>query len=429
MLRAKAPHADCDNQRSVLAFGGILGRSLITMRAGRVGRAVLVALWAGAAVVDASWVLARAPPARGRRGGCAIAQIVGGRADGGGLDGLSDEWNAQPSISSSGSELEEIVPQEEIFGEDGIPRTLAGALAAAGIDPSTMDDVEDVSEYYPILLKAKYGDEWESLVMREAEKMGLLDADADFELEINSGSEYGDDGEPIGETVSWEGVDYTEEDLRALVAAERKRAGISKQRSKSESGDGVADGEAEEAAIDPAADDDSVDSVEEDAAEEEEEEGAWAEPRVAVSAASARTSASLGAFLSARAAGEIEIPLPYPASEWRAVFVGGLSRKRFEQMEGTYANLRVLLHSNFDDLNFDGEVDIGALGVADRALLKAKTLHAATRMPALAQSLSISVLGSSSARPPQPSTPPMFVEGLDHDAYDEKARLLYTSIA
>jgi len=49
------------------------------------------------------------------------------------------------------------------------------------------------------------------------------------------------------------------------------------------------------------------------------------------------------------ARGEAEVPETFPATEWLRVFACAITRKRFGQVSATYANLRVLLHTNFND--------------------------------------------------------------------------------
>jgi len=56
------------------------------------------------------------------------------------------------------------------------------------------------------------------------------------------------------------------------------------------------------------------------------------------------------------------LPRPFPESEWLQIFTCAVrDESRFEELESTWANLRVLLACNFDDLEC-GEVELqGAL--------------------------------------------------------------------
>jgi len=54
-------------------------------------------------------------------------------------------------------------------------------------------------------------------------------------------------------------------------------------------------------------------------------------------------------YVGQMARGEAEVPETFPATEWLRVFACAITRKRFGQVSATYANLRVLLHTNFND--------------------------------------------------------------------------------
>ena len=76
-------------------------------------------------------------------------------------------------------------------------------------------------------------------------------------------------------------------------------------------------------------------------------------------------------------------------SAWRSACISCHALRRFDEMSNTWANLRVLLATNFEDLNCE---DVAAgLSVKQRALLKARTVHCATGLGAMATATSAHV--------------------------------------
>lgn len=225
--------------------------------------------------------------------------------------------------------------------------------------------VESIAKYLPQLMRKKYGDDWELL---------LADEDADDPAE--------DDGATGGGVFDVDGVaDPTdgpsEAELQALVAKARK--------------EGEEDGEADEDEMLQEAMAGEIRVAELDVSNlAESSPGEIAES----------LSPKLAEFLSAQLAGDVALPKPFPQSEWLHVFIGGVStRKRFEELANTWANLRVLLADNFDDLTTGSEDPGAEPDAAASALLKARALHAATGMPALAETTCVQVAGDG-AKPP-----------------------------
>lgn len=173
--------------------------------------------------------------------------------------------------------------------------------------------VESIAKYLPQLMRKKYGEDWELL---------LADEDADDPAE--------DEGAAGGGVFDVDGVaDPTdgpsEAELQALVAKARK--------------EGEEDGEADEDEMLQEAMAGEIRVAELDVSNlAESSPGEIAES----------LSPKLAEFLSAQLAGDVALPKPFPQSEWLHVFIGGVStRKRFDELANTWANLRVLLADNF----------------------------------------------------------------------------------
>ena len=61
-------------------------------------------------------------------------------------------------------------------------------------------------------------------------------------------------------------------------------------------------------------------------------------------------SPTLATFVAQLEAGEEELPRPFPESEWAMIFGCAFADERFNELVNTWANLRVLLHVNFPDI-------------------------------------------------------------------------------
>jgi len=97
----------------------------------------------------------------------------------------------------------------------------------------------------------------------------------------------------------------------------------------------------------------------------------------------AELSPQLGEFLLAQRGKAL--PKPFPLSEWQQIYLTAItSESRYVELTSTWANLRVCLAENFDDLAM-GDDPATEPDAAGSALRKAQALHAATGMPALAE--------------------------------------------
>ena len=196
------------------------------------------------------------------------------------------------------------------------------------------DGVESVVAYLPQLLEVKYGKDWES----------LMGAAADDE----------DEDEDEGMEDRW---DFTneeegsikEEELRWLVMQQMKR----------DEEEGVVPGVPDDpaAATGRLGEEASYQAAEAAAAEEEEEQEEQEQPEQPATegvtlpeGVSLDLSPLLAGFVKQRQEG-LALPQPFPESEWLQIFTCAVrDESRFLELEGTWANLRVLLACNFDDL-------------------------------------------------------------------------------
>jgi len=97
--------------------------------------------------------------------------------------------------------------------------------------------------------------------------------------------------------------------------------------------------------------------------------------------------------------GTVQPPAPFPASEWSHVYVTAITEhSRYVELSNTWANLRVCLTENFGDLSV-GEDPAAEPDAAQSALRKARAMHAATGMPALAETTCCHVAGDGSKPP------------------------------
>ena len=141
----------------------------------------------------------------------------------------------------------------------------------------------------------------------------------------------------------------------------------------------------------------------EDEDDVDEGEGSDASPKedmAHLSAASveeiAQVSAKLSEFVAGQRAGRVDLPQPFPASEWTHIFVAACTEdSRFMELQSTWANLRVLIAENFGDLQ-TGDNPAADPDAVSSALRKAHALHAATGLPALAETTCchVAALGS-----------------------------------
>lgn len=228
-------------------------------------------------------------------------------------------------------------------------------------DEDDVPGVESVAKYLPLLMQKKYGDDWEL----------LLGDDEDLKLEDGLVAQATEQEEPIYVDEVAHGDDgdeneADEEQLRAMIAE--------KALAEDEDEDDVDEGEGSDA------------SPKEDMAH--------------LSAASveeiAQVSAKLSEFVAGQRAGRVDLPQPFPASEWTHIFVAACTEdSRFMELQSTWANLRVLIAENFGDLQ-TGDNPAADPDAVSSALRKAHALHAATGLPALAETTCchVAALGS-----------------------------------
>ena len=82
-------------------------------------------------------------------------------------------------------------------------------------------------------------------------------------------------------------------------------------------------------------------------------------------------------FLLALHEGTVRVPEPFPASEWQHIYLTAITEPaRFMELRATWANLRVRLAENFDDLDV-GEDPATEPDAAGSALRKARCAVAA----------------------------------------------------
>ena len=242
----------------------------------------------------------------------------------------------------------------------------------------------------PQLLRAKYGDNWESLL--DDHESDVQEGDEIEELDEEAEEAMYKEFEALDE--QYDEIDgMKEEELRWLVEMQMQKDRETMAMDEME--------------VDLLDDDEVLDEVmEEEAAEESvDEEEALLEAVAALP--EPELSPSLVAFVERQGEGTAGVPSPYPESEWLQIYATALSdTRRFDELGNTWANLRVSLFTNFADLNvdacFQGEGGGGGGdGSADpdevrrrvrqRALLKARTVAAATGMPAIAASSSMQI--------------------------------------
>ncbi len=285
----------------------------------------------------------------------------------------------------------DFVVDESFSGDDDPPAAAADAedddddWEGDGLDwdePSGPEEppdgvvVESIAKYLPQLMRKKYGDDWELLLADEddgaeggADGASLSEPAADGVVDVSASTfvdevAYDDEDDEDGPS---------EEELRELVA---------------KAGDDDDD--------DDESDDDEPMAGEVGVADLDVSHLAECTPEEIAESLSPK----LADFLSAQLAGEVALPKPFPQSEWLHVFLAAFSHKqRFEELSCTWANLRVLLAENFDDLTTAVEDPGAEPDASASALLKARALHAATGMPVLAETTCVHV-GGDGAKPP-----------------------------
>ena len=194
------------------------------------------------------------------------------------------------------------------------------------------DGVESVVAYLPQLLEVKYGKDWESL-------MGASPDDEDEEEEGGMDDRWDFTNEEEGS--------IKEEELRWLVMQQMKR----------DEEEGVVPGDEPAAATGRLGEEASYQAAAEEEEEEEQEQEEPEEPAaegVTLPEGIALDPSPLLATFAKQLQEGRALPEPFPESEWLQIFTCAVrDEARFLELEGTWANLRVLLACNFDDLECD----------------------------------------------------------------------------
>lgn len=274
-----------------------------------------------------------------------------------------DEDGASPDGASAGAVVDLV---EEEFAPEESPVAKDGWEEPSGT-PAEDEEVYTSEMYLPILLERKYGKDWEELV-----------ANAEInenEFDLSSLSREGAE----------EAAGYSEDELRRRI----------RQQQELDAGELASD--ELDSALEAAA---RLDELEEDPEENPEENPEEAQldedisPIEILAGADAELSPSLVDFVRAQQEGDVEdLPGEYPESEWLRVWLTACGDARSEQVAALYANLRVLLHSNFGDFEIVDAASTGQTGVEEareqlkeRARFKARTVFEATGLPAIAES-------------------------------------------
>jgi len=235
--------------------------------------------------------------------------------------------------------------------------------------------VESIAKYLPQLLRKKYGDDWE-LLLADSDEDG---DDEDGATVVDADGEE-DDAVDVSASSFVEEVAHDDEEDEDGPSEAELRALVAKAADAEDDEDADEDADADEIRV---ADLD-VSHLAESSPEEIAES----------------LSPKLAEFLVAQAAGDVALPRPFPESEWLHVFVTAMSQdRRSEEMAATWANLRVLLAENFDDLTTAVEDPAAEPDAAASALMKARALHAATGLACLAETTCVHVVGDG-AKPP-----------------------------
>ena len=283
-------------------------------------------------------------------------------------DALSTElWAEFSSVEKTPTEGD--LQQDDVVAEDPwVDELPDGDWDEPSAEEGDME-VESVAKYLPLLMRKKYGDDWE-----------LLLADAGLEASLDGGLDPAEDDAPsyIDEVAHGEGEDE-DEAAAGLPAEEELREMVAKQAAAAEE--------------------------EEESEEEEGEPGGapiaenYAELADAPYEEIAMVSEKMAGFVKAQREGAVELPEPFPASEWTHIFVTALTQpSRFEELQSTWANLRVLLAENFDDLQVSDD-PAGEPDAVGSALRKARALYAATGQPSLSETTCCHVAGLASKPP------------------------------
>ena len=187
------------------------------------------------------------------------------------------------------------------------------------VEPVGEEDEEgvvNVREFLPMLMQVKYGDDWELLLDDEDEyeedgedEEGLIDAEIDDEAE-------GASGKYVAE-YNYEPVEEDEQEEAALRA---KMKEVLEE-----------EGEEDEEEAELGSDELDLDAL-----------TLPADPR--------EMSRTLATFIEQLETGQEELPKPFPESEWAMIFGCAFTNERFNELVNTWANLRVLLHVNFPDI-------------------------------------------------------------------------------
>ena len=305
--------------------------------------ALLAPTQAGLVAPGANFLRRRAPPRR-----ACVAATTDPFADVADTDELTldeDEYEEEVMVldedeAAAWAQPPSSPPPDEA---DGWAEPMASAEQAA-------EEVDSVLKYYPQLLRAKYGDDWEALLGDDddddddaaADAAGGDAADADAEApraayvgEVEMDTDWEESEERV------EGM--TEEELAQLVATQQAE----EDRLEAEGG----------GAADAAADDD----------DEEEDDDPTTVDEAALAAATA-LSDDLSSWSRRLALGDVSVPKPFPESEWLHVWACAAAPSRFVNLRASWANVRARLPANFDDFECAAAAQFGARNSLPRAI-------------------------------------------------------------
>lgn len=275
--------------------------------------------------------------------------------------------SAAPTVDGRGEASPAAPPSAPVASGGDAPV----GLGLEWVEPvGTPEDEEDdsavsVTEFYPLLLERKYGANW-ATVLEEAEREagGKGPGEGDFApASVEDYVGYGEDelremvrkvqqaeenGEREPSPVGLDGADEAALKAAAEMAAERAEAQA--RFGFGDSTEGEPAGWADRPTASSPAKSRAAAGKSESGEGGDNGDGGSGESLFDVSEAIG-LSASLEAYMAELAAGEVDVPDTYPATEWLHVWSCATSPKRCRMISATYANLRVLLHKNFDDFD------------------------------------------------------------------------------
>ena len=239
-------------------------------------------------------------------------------------------------------------------------------------------DATSIADFIPLIMQKKYGDEWE--VLAGVDLYGD-DADGSADADADSATTAAADADPALSYVDevTHGAEDEAADPAAVAAEEAELRKLIETVTSDDDDDDVAAGGGYDGDGEADVDDRNV------------FDGKSPEEIAAL------VSTKLATFLHETGDGGSKPPLPqpFPASEWLHIYVAALSfDTRFDELQSTWANLRVLIAENFDDLTV-GEDPAAEPDAEGSALRKARALHAATGLPAIAETTCCYVAGAS----------------------------------